>query len=73
MNDKGVTYIEVLAVLGITAIITAATVSMIQDAKEKAISKTNEYIETVQGVDKKITGNNEIEKMIEGADYGDNI
>ena len=44
VNNKGLSYVEILTVLGITSVITASIIGAAMNAKEKAIDMTEEYL-----------------------------
>ena len=50
-NNKGFSYVEVLAVLGITSVITASIVAAAMNAKKKAMDMTQEYVESYSAVE----------------------
>ena len=51
VNNKGLSYVEVLTVLGITSVITASIIGAAMNVKEKAIDMTEEYVDTCETVE----------------------
>ena len=51
VNNKGLSYVEILTVLGITSVITASIIGAAMNAKEKAIDMTEEYVNTYEAVE----------------------
>ena len=51
VNNKGLSYVEILTVLGITSVITASIIGAAMNAKEKAIDMTEEYVGTYETVE----------------------
>ena len=63
MNNKGLTYVEVLCALGIGAMITAATVGAVQAGKDKAVEMTEEHVKVYESIDNG-TYEEEIENIV---------
>ena len=62
VNNKGLSYVEILTVLGITSVITASIIGAAMNAKEKAIDMTEEYVDTYETVEEMTTMDADFEK-----------
>ena len=67
-NNKGFSYVEVRAVLGITSVITASIVAAAMNAKQKAVDMTQEYVETYTAVEEMTTMDPDIENIMKEGD-----
>ncbi len=61
MNNKGMTYVELLCALGIGAAITAATVTAVTAAKDKSVEMCEQHVETYENIDHGATTGEDID------------
>ncbi len=67
MNNKGLTYIELLVALGISGAIGASVAGACMKAKDKATEMTNEHIAVYQDIDKAVNSG-EIPETLKGCE-----
>ncbi len=67
-HNKGFSYVEVLAVLGITSVITASIVAAAMNAKQKAMDMTEEFVESYSAVEEMTTMDPDIENIMKEGD-----
>lgn len=61
MSNKGFTYIELLAVLGISGIIAGTTAAVCTNTKDTAVNMIEDYAETYEKMDEAIENGEDYE------------